>query len=245
MHKAVTTSVGGFIQQLAVSCIGKGYFFYVAGSIPWGKNPNAIDQKLIGRYGIDISKWARARRKQAGFANLRYLRFDRFFVLLATHGAHPFFEEEAASIQDVRRTPIRFGGYAVSFRGGHPHVRIEQEEYKQLKAYFLNLAAHRSVATLERELSRVNFEPYAPVRRQLLCVLRAVNGARKTAGFVPVTGPVFRFRRKVYRPFEPVTEASDEFAPLQDSEAAAHCVASSIGEFAESEYRPDLSDNAW
>src|SRR5207249_1788309 len=76
MYRAETTSVGGFIQQLAVSCVCKGYFFYVAGSIPKGKDPQVIDQKLIDRYGIDISKWARARRKQAGLANLRYLRFQ-------------------------------------------------------------------------------------------------------------------------------------------------------------------------
>jgi hypothetical protein len=203
MYQAVTTSVGGFIQQLAVSCLGKGYFFYVAGSIPEGKDPRTIDQKLIARYGVDISKWARARRKQAGLANVRYLRFEKFFVLLATHGQHPFFEEEAACIKDVRRTPIRFAGYAVSYRAGHPHVRIEQEEYKQMKAYFVNLAVHRSLPALELELGQVDFEPYAPVRRQLLCILRAVNQARKIAGFTPVTGKVFRFKRRVYRPFEP------------------------------------------
>src|SRR5262249_44779303 len=155
-------------------CVGKGYYFWVAGSIPEGKDPRTVDQKLIARYGIDISKWARARRKQAGGATLRYLRFQRFFVLLATHGQHSFFEEEASCLKDVRRTPIRFGGYAVSYRGGHPHVRIEQEEYKQMKAYFVNLAVHRSSESLEREFGQVDFEPYAPVRRQLLCILRAV-----------------------------------------------------------------------
>jgi hypothetical protein len=211
MYQAVTTSVGGFIQQLAVSCVGKGYFFYVAGSIPEGKDPRTVDQKLIHRYGIDISKWARARRKQAGGANLRYLRFERFFVLLATHGQHRFFEEEAACVRDIRRSPIKFAGYAVSYRGGHPHVRIEQEEYKEMKAYFVNLAVHRAAPALEGELAEVDFEPYAPVRRQLLCILRAVNQVRKTAGFTPVRGPVFRFKRRVYRPFEPLGEQRSDW----------------------------------
>ena len=201
-YRAETTSIGGFIQQLAVACVSKGYFFYVAGSIPRDKDARVIDQKLIDRYGIDISKWARARRKQAGHANLRYLRFQRFFVLLATHGQHPFFEAEAACIKDIRRTPIKFAGYSVSYRAGHSHVRIEQEEYKQLKAYFVELAPHRSVDSMERELSQVNFESYAPVRRQLLCILRAVNDARRLAGFTLVSSPVFRFKRHVYRPFE-------------------------------------------
>jgi hypothetical protein len=220
-ERVEVTSIGGFVQQLAVSFIGKGYFFYVAGSIPKGKDPRSVDRKLIDRYDIGISKWARARRKQAGIANLRYLRFERFFVLLATHGVHPFFQEEANSIKDVRRTPIKFAGYSVSYRGGHPHVRIEQEEYKQLKAYFESIAVHRSAVNMEKELSALNFEPYAPVRRQLLCVLRAVNRARKTAAFTPVTGPVFRFRRKVYRPFDPVKDPRDDSAQLPCVEVSA------------------------
>ena len=98
--------------------------------------------------------------------------------------------------------PIKVAGYSVSYRAGHSHVRIEQEEYKQMKAYFLDLAVHRSLVNMEGELARLNWEPYAPVRRQLLCILRAVNEARRKAGFTPVTSPVFRFKRRVYRPFE-------------------------------------------
>src|SRR5262245_19846691 len=134
MYRCEATSAEGFVQQLAVSYLGSGYWFYVAGEIPAGKDPRRVDEKLVTRYEIDLSKWARARRKRAGLANLQYLRFGRFFVLLATHGAHRFFEEEAASVRDARRTPIRFRGYSVSHRGGHPHVRIEQGEYKRLKA---------------------------------------------------------------------------------------------------------------
>jgi hypothetical protein len=201
-YRKEATSIGGFVQQVAVSVVGRGYYFYVAGSIPEGKDPRAVDEKLVVRYGIDISKWARARRKQAGTANLQYVRFDRFFLILATHGQHRFFEDEAGCIRDVRRRPIRFEGYSIGFRAGHPHVRIEQEEYKQLKAYFVDLAVRRSVASLERELTQIPFEPYAPVRRQLLCILRAVNRERKRAGFSPVTKNVFRFKRRIYRPFE-------------------------------------------
>jgi hypothetical protein len=37
-------------------------------------------------YKLDQSKWARARRKAKGLANVAYLRHGRFFVLLATEG---------------------------------------------------------------------------------------------------------------------------------------------------------------
>ena len=207
MYRCEATSVEGFVQQLAVSYLGNGYWFYVVGEIPEGKDPRRVDEKLVARYQIDLSKWARARRKRAGLANLQYLRYGRLFVLLATRGAHGFFEEEASSIRDARKTPIRFRGYSMSYRNGHPHVRIEQEEYKRLKAYFLELALHRSAERLGSELARLPFEPYAPVRVQLLAVLRSINRERKRAGFEPVPKSCFRFVRRVCRPFEPVAPA--------------------------------------
>ena len=89
MYKAEATSIGGFVQQVGVSYVGNGYFFYVPGNVPEGKEARAVDKKLINeRYEIDISKWARARRKQAGTANLQYIRFERFYLIMATHGRH-------------------------------------------------------------------------------------------------------------------------------------------------------------
>jgi len=202
MYRFEATSVAGFVQQLAVSYLGHGYWFYVMGEIPEGKDVRLVDEKLLARYRIDISKWARARRKRVGFANLHYLRYDRVFLLLATHGSHPFFLEEASAVRDARKTPIRFHGYSISYRGGHPHVRIEQEEYKRLKAYFLDVSLRWSVERLGCELGRLPFEPYAPVRRQLLAVLRAVNRQRKRGGHEPVADSCFRFLRRICRPFE-------------------------------------------
>lgn len=204
MYRFEATSVEGFVQQLAVSYLGHGYWFYVMGEVPEGKDVCRVDEKLMARYQIDLSKWARARRKRAGFANLHYLRYDRVFLLLATHGSHPFFLEEASAIRDARKTPIRFRGYSISYRGGHPHVRIEQEEYKRLKAYFIDLALRWSVERLGDELSRLVFEPYAPVRRQLLALLRSVNRERKRGGLQPVPNTCFRFIRRICRPFEKV-----------------------------------------
>jgi hypothetical protein len=129
------TTLEGFIQQLAVSCVGKGYFHYATGRVPDGKDPRALDRKLAARYRLDVSKWSRYRRKRAGLANVRYLRFERFFILLATEGVHRIFEDEAGLIRDCRRIPIKFGGYSVSSRNGRVHVRIEQEQYNLLKAY--------------------------------------------------------------------------------------------------------------
>ena len=97
---------------------------------------------------------------------------------------------------------IKIGGYAIGHKGGHARVSIERGEYKRLKAYFLDLAVRRTAAKLEAEFRRLPFEPYAPVRVQLLCILRAVNRARKVAGFEPVPKTCLRLNRRIYRPFE-------------------------------------------
>lgn len=196
-HEAA--SLEAFIQQLAVQYLTRGYFFFVCGWVPEGKDPRAVDDKLLQKYCIQVSKWARARRKKAGQANVHYLRFGRFFVLVSTHGVHPFFEEEP--FRDARETPIRFAGYSVSVRGGHAHVRIEKETYLELKAYFED-AALRASTTLERAFSALPFEAYAPVRRQLLSLLGAVNRKRRAAGFDPLPWSCLRLKRRNVKVFE-------------------------------------------
>jgi hypothetical protein len=202
-YRFEATTLAGFIQQLAVSYLPHGYWFAVVGEVPSGKDPRAVDAKLIERYGIEASRWARARRKRGGSACLHYLRFRHFFVLLSTHGRHRFFEDERENIIDVRKSPIRVGGYAVSFRQGRSHVRLDSERYRELKAYFLERATHRTAATLGDELRSLPFEPYAPVRRQLFIILRAVNRVRRAAGFQPVPWTALRLR--IVKPFEPET----------------------------------------
>jgi hypothetical protein len=209
-------SVEGFIQQLAVSYIRNQYWFYVMGSIRPGKDPAVTDRKIIERYDVGISKWTRSRRKRAGSANVQYLRHERVFVLLATSGPHPFFREEKGAIRDARIVPIKYAGYAVSYRGGHVHVRIEQETYKDLKAYFLDLAAKRSVASLEAEFRAIPFEPYAPIRSQVLRILRAVNRARQVAGLPPVPRTAVRLRRRPCKPFVSVQGGGPSDSPRPD-----------------------------
>lgn len=209
-YRCVATSVQGFIQQLAIAYIARGYWFYVTGCIPERKEPCAIDTKLVERFGIEMSEWARARRKRAGHASIQYLRHERFFVLLATHGHHPFFEHER-SFKDVRREPLKYGGYSVSYRHstvtgrGHASVRIEREEFLRLKAYLLNLSAHRRVEDLIELFQSLPYEPYAPVRRQLLELVRFVNRARGAAGLEGVPWECLRMRRRPVRPFEAAT----------------------------------------
>lgn len=208
VYRYIATSVAGFVQQLAVAYINHGYVFYVAGHIPPGSDADAIDRKLMAKYGVAMSRWQRARRKLLGQANVHYLRCGSFWVLVANHGEHPIFQEERDVLRDVRREPIAFSGYSIGYRmgndgKGHVSVRIHPNEERWLKSYMVQFARHATVYQVEEEFATLRFEPYAPVVRQLYGVLRTVNRMRKTAGLPPVDWKCIRRRRRVVRPFEP------------------------------------------
>ena len=206
-YRCVATSVAGFVQQLAVAYVAHGYWFYVTGRVPDHKDPATIDRKIIRQYGIDVSKWARSRRKKTGQARVQYLRYDRFFVIVATHGEHPFFAAEGNQVRDVRRHPLHFMGYTIGCRQGrdgqkwHPSVRIAREVCRELKARYAAMAVHRPVEDLCRELGTIGFEPYAPVRDQLNGILRAVNRCRRAAGLELVPPNAIGWRRTSVKPF--------------------------------------------
>src|SRR4051794_2079928 len=101
-RRVEAATVEGFVQQLAVAYVARGYYFYVTGYVPEGKDPARVDAKLCANYGVGLSKWAKARRRAAGQASHAYIRFRHFFVLLATHGESPFFTDEAKSVRDAR-----------------------------------------------------------------------------------------------------------------------------------------------
>lgn len=213
-YRCVATSVEGFVQQLAVAYITHGYWFYVAGEIPEGKDPLAVDAKLIERYGIAISKWARCRRKKQGLANMQYLRHERFFVLLATKGRHEFFDRERASFRDVRRVPIRIAGYSIGCRKGrdgrwHVSVRISAAAYQDAKTWVMDLSTRRSTIEVLASLRGLPFQPYAPVRRQFVTMRRAVDRGRVLASLSPLPADTFDFHRQPVHVFGEATPSGN------------------------------------
>jgi hypothetical protein len=206
-YQCVAVSVAGFVQQLAVNYVARGYYFYVTGTIPEEKDPAKTDRKIIEQYGIDVSKWARARRRKEGKATIHYLRCDRFYVIIATHGEHAFFAAEQNQIRDIRKRPLRFMGHAIGVgrshhdRSLHVSVRIQREIFRELLAQFKRAAVQRTVEDLCREFRALPFEPFAPVRDQYAILLRAVNRLRKTAGLELVPWNAIRHFRKPVRVF--------------------------------------------
>jgi hypothetical protein len=216
-YKWEARSLEGFIQQLAVAYIARGYFFYVSGCVPKRIPAAEHDQRMLAKFDVAKSKWSRyRRRKQRGsdgrpLANVQYLRHGDFWVLLCTSGHHRFFTEHCKfdieqrlstrQYLDARELPITYGGYSVSWRG-RATVRISPHAYRELKTHFLQIAAKESKNSLEREFSRAPFEPYCGVTRQMFAILRAVNRVRKTAGLPLVPRLCIRVKRQVVKPFD-------------------------------------------
>lgn len=223
-YKWEATALEGFIQQLAVGYVARGYFFYVTGRVPKRISAAEHDRRLIAKFDVAKSKWSRYRRKQRfgpdgrPLANVQYLRHRDFWVLLATAGHHRFFTEHEArndvqqqiirQYRDVRESPITYGGYSVSWRD-RTSVRISPRAYNDLKAHFLQLAAKESKNSLEREFGRAPFEPYGGVTRQMFAILRAVNRVRRTAGLPLVPRLSIRVKRQVVKPFDEGTHYGD------------------------------------
>ena len=203
-YHCVAVSTAGFVQQLAVGYLARGYLFYVIGVIPRHKDPDGVDTKLIEKYGIEMSKWTRARKKKRGEASVQYLRFGDTFVLVATEGQHGIFEEERVSIRDFRQTPLRFGDYSIGYgrgQGGwHASVRIAREVYQQLERHFMSTCLRNSATELASEFHELPFEPYAPIKRQLLRLFWKVNARRSVARLEPVHLSI-RLNRKPRRVF--------------------------------------------
>lgn len=211
MNMNVVTSREALVQVIATNLFTAGYRYYVVGRIPDDKDPRAVDAKLKAKYDLGLSRWQRARRKRAGSASVRYLRHGRLFVMVATAGEHRWFEEERGQIRDARKIPLKIAGYSIGLCGGatpsgrnrhRVRVTLRRSTYNDLKAYFLDLATHRSAENLRAELWSLPFEPYSGVRRQLVNIVRAVNRERKRAGFEAIPYSAVRFNRRIVKPFE-------------------------------------------
>ena len=165
---------------------------------------------------VCVSRWVRARQKKRGLARVQYLRFARFFVILATHGQSPFFADEAGGIKDIRETPITFHGYSIGCRHGwgdtkwHPSVRIASDTYRRLRRRFEAMAVRCAPVHLRAAFRRLPFEPWAPVRRQLWGLAHAVNRHRKQAGLEPVPDFGLLQRQRPIRPFRDLAPGEGE-----------------------------------
>ncbi len=228
-YRCQAASTEGVVQLIAASYLRHGYYWYVTGSIPHAKDAETVDRKLVTKYGLDISQLARSSRRKRGVANAQYLRYGRWFILMLTEGLYalrlPTAQGgEREQLKDCRRHPIQFEGYSISQRRSgvasasdephkwRAHVRIDARTYAALKAHFESIAVHRCSDNLAREFAAIPYARYAPIRRQLLNLLRLVNERRKQHALEPLPYTVLNLRRspvKVYADAIPTARQSE------------------------------------
>lgn len=233
-YRYIATSRAGFIRQL-VLYVRHGYVYYVKGTVREGLEPERVDAKMLDLYGIRKTVAQRHWRKKQGIANLQYLRFGRTWVLLLTPGERPeeFNKRETNNVRDLENPsqPLIVEGYSIRRVQGEfirnrdkpegvegavrdtkkrVRVQISKAELKNLRARFLSHARNRSLDWYRMQFYHVGWEPYAPIRRQLLDLRRMVNEARSPHGLEKIGTDCIRYRINPVKVFEPVQIAAGE-----------------------------------
>lgn len=211
-------SVEGFVQR-AVVLAQRGYRYFVQGEAPERKPPAAVDERLLTKYDLRKTRRQRAYRKACGRPNGHYFRHGRTWVLMSTSREFFLVVDAKERVLDIRETPIRAHGYSVSLRrdgsarrrGEHRYrasVRLDLDTYRELRAYFEELALHRTQERLAAELWQESsrWQAYAPVHRQFRAILRRVNERRQQAGFESVPQGCVRRHRSHPKHFSSLPE---------------------------------------
>lgn len=139
----IATTPEGFVRFLVANILPHGYRFYVTGHVKPSRDVNDFDRRMNEKFGYVMSRSQRNRRKAArgpdgqslGLANVYYLRYDRFWILITTKGRHRFFDEHVKRdefgrvkeefFRDVHRDPIFFMGYSIRVaEGGYVPKRL-------------------------------------------------------------------------------------------------------------------------
>lgn len=154
-----------------------GYVHVVRGRIPKHKDPQRVDQKLMAKYGVERDRMKAMRRHRQGLAKVKYLRWRDLFLLLATDGESPLFQEERPV--DLRVRAVCIGDYTVRVIDGKPSVRFSDHCYKRLRDQILASALSPKADRL-LAVPRLKFEG---VFKQLRRIERMLRRKRKRAGY--------------------------------------------------------------
>lgn len=172
-------TLGMFLRRVAIDYVRYGYTRYALREIPHHKDPVVVEQKLIALYEITRCRMTRLRRKRKGLANIQYIRLDRTFLLLATEGHHPVFEQVRS--HDIHTTPLHFRGYSIGIQRGKPCVQVCRDEWKNVEYRFSKLCL-RSKKEVDRKVNALPYYRFPGVVRQMLSLVEVINQRRKRAG---------------------------------------------------------------
>lgn len=168
-----------------------------------------------GRHKFFEEHVARRKGEKHEFDDIREvpIKFHGYSICLSKRGYERKTAEERAEHRrkvETRREAQQRGESFDRIPRGRRHqrwtgsVRIERGRYLALRDEFLGMATHWSADKLALRFYSVPFEPFAPVRWQLMTILREVNKTRKHIGYEPVPRECIRAKRKHIPAFKPV-----------------------------------------
>lgn len=181
-YKYLIASRDGVVKYIACNLMPKGYIFYTTFMIPEDKDPELVDAKIILKYNTHLDKFTRARRKKGGVAAVKYVRWDRLGILLATKGESPFFTEEG-DVRNASDNPLVIAGYSISVNPQtfKVSVRIHREAMKELKRLVMEWGFKKDRAWWDNWFKRgLPFLPFKGVQDGAYALLRLLNENRKS-----------------------------------------------------------------
>jgi len=194
----VAPNIDVFLSQVQ-RLVGWGYFFFCTFELAKDKDPEQLDAKLIELWNLDKPYWKREKRRRGRAPSIWYLRYDRFYVLLATHGKapdggpHPFFVEYQTT--NICRYSLSCFGYQIRYpvsketKRRKLFVRLSKETRDELRERLLSIAVkerYRDPESIEAVVASLPWQWYRPVREQVKVILKEVNKVRRYAGMKPV-----------------------------------------------------------
>ncbi len=206
MYPCVAVSPKAFVDQLAYSYISYGHLFYVTGVVPDRLKPQELDVRMIKKFGLNITRDERARRRAAGEGSIHFIRHERFWVLISTAApaGNMFFEENTepktghAQWKDVRKQAISFRGYAIRAPGGSVRITVNRHEFSRVKGALVELAKYVPADRLKKILEReFLYEQYPGVQAQLYRLVGLVNHRLKRSRLGQIPFSEVKRRRRV------------------------------------------------
>lgn len=211
-------TLDGFVQQLALGYIVRGYFYYVFGDKPLSEEKQKRhDQAILDYYDVARSKFSKCRRRKKkgpdgrSMANCQYLRHGDFWLLLCEDGHNIFFDEFTRKdkhgnvtkrlFTDVREVAIKVKGYSIGYSRNRLSVCIAKKQYRELKEQFMSISKER-VEEIEWDFKRFPYARWGGVNKQAYAILKAVNRVRAEANLPLVPRSCINVDRVQLEPFE-------------------------------------------
>ncbi|KAB2458505.1 hypothetical protein F8161_18910 [Bacillus cereus] len=207
--------------QMITNLCGKGYYHYHLTELPINKKQKweEIDEKIIGKYKTDKSKWQRQRAKAKGVANFYYLRWKHILLIMHTEGE---ITEEITyddRFIDVRQNPIFFKiSELTAFRiqkidDKKITVFLSSNTYKGLKDLIYNVAKTKNTFRMKETFNIINgFPAYSGILEQKNQLAKyLVSQAKKHNVELKRNGLRFNTKKKTVKNFDspPIGDDSD------------------------------------